>query len=65
MPDSVKGVSETYEDLVQLLLIMEVLFTLDSKDEVLFFDAPSGSIPSLFFGNCIFGLGLRPVQDDF
>ena len=39
------------EDIVQILLMLEVLFTQDSKVEVLFRGAPSNSEPSLFFSN--------------
>ena len=31
----------------------------------LFFGASSGSEPSLFFTNYLFGLGFKPSQDDF
>ena len=56
MPYSVKGFFEIDEDMVQILLMLEVLFTQDSKVEDLFCDASSGSEPSLFFSN---------IQDDF
>ena len=41
-------------DMVQILLMLEVLFTQDSKIEDLFYGAPSGSEPNLFFGNYLF-----------
>ena len=47
------------------LLILEILFTQDSKVEYLFCGAPSGSESSLFFGNYLFGLGYKPIQDAF
>ena len=50
--------------MVQILLMLEVLFTHDSKSEDLSCCAPSGSEPSLFFGN-FFGLEVKPVQDYF
>ena len=53
------------EDMVQILLMLEVLFTLDSKVEDLFCGASSGSEPSLFFSNYLFSLGFKPIQDDF
>ena len=65
MPYSVKGVFEINEDMVQILLMLEVLFTQDSKVEDLFCGASSGSEPSLFFSNYFFSLGFQPVQDDF
>ena len=50
--------------MVQILLMLEVLFTQDSKVEDLFCGASSGSEPSLFFSNYFFSLGSKPVQDD-
>ena len=49
MPYSVKGFFEINEDMVQILLVLEVLFTKDSEVEDLFCGASSGSEPSLFF----------------
>ena len=43
------SIFEISEDMVQVLLMLEVLFTQDSKVEDLFCGAPSGSEPSLFF----------------
>ena len=51
--------------MVQILLILEVLFTQDSKVEGLFCGASSGSERSLFFSNYFFSLGFKPSQDDF
>ena len=65
MPYSVKGFLKIDKDMVQILLMLEVLFTQDSKVEELFCGAPSGSEPSLFFSNYLFSLGLKPLQDDF
>ena len=59
MPYSVKGFFEINEDMVQILLMLEVLFTQDSKVEDLFCGASSGSEPSLFFS-----LGFQPIKDD-
>ena len=61
----VKGVLEIYEDMVQILLMLEVLLTQDSEVEDLFRGATSGSEPGLFFSNCLLGLGFKPIQDDF
>ena len=49
MPYSIKGFFEINEDMVQILLVLEVLFTQDSEVEDLFCGASSGSEPSLFF----------------
>ena len=63
---SVKGFVEINEDIVQSLLMLEVLFTQDSKIENLFCSASSGSEPSrLFFSNLFFSLGFKPIQDYF
>ena len=50
--------------MVLVLLILEVLFTQDSKVEDLFCGASSGSEPSLFFSNYFFSLGFKPIQDE-
>ena len=65
MPYSVKDFFEINEDMVQILLMLEVLFTQESKVEDLFCNASSGSEPSLFFSNHFFSLGFKPSQDDF
>ena len=53
--------------MVQILLMLEihVLYIQDFKVEDLFCGALSGSEPSLFFSNYLFGLGFKPIQDDF
>ena len=65
MPYSVKGFFEINEDMVQILLMFEVLFTHDSKVEDLFCGASSGSEPSLFFSNYFCSFGFKPIQDDY
>ena len=60
-----KAFFEIIEYMVQILLMLEVLFTQDSKVEDLFCGASSGSEPSLFFSNYFFSLGFKPIQDDF
>ena len=65
MSYSVKGFFEIDEDMVQILLVFEVLFTQDSEVEDLFCGASSGSEPSLFFRNYFFSLGFKPIQDNF
>ena len=66
MPYSVKGFFfKIIEDIVQILQMLEVLFTQDSKVEDLFCGASSGSEPSLLFSNYFFSLGFKPIQDDF
>ena len=56
---------EINEDTVYILLMLEVLFTQDSKGADLFCCASSDSDPGLFFSNFIFSLGFKPIQDDF
>ena len=51
--------------MVQILLMLEILFTYDSKVKDLFCGVPSGSEPSLFFSNHLFSLGFKPISDDF
>ena len=65
MPYPVKCFFEICEDMVQILLMLEVLFTQNSEVEDLFRGASSGSEPSLFFSNYLFSSVLEPVQDDF
>ena len=55
MPYSVKGFFEINEDMVQILLMLEVLFTQDSKVEDLFCGASSVSC---------FGMTLLDFQHD-
>ena len=53
------------KSMVQILLVLEVLFTQGSEVEDLFCGASSGSEPSLFFSNYFFSLGFKPIQDNF
>ena len=54
----VEGFLEISEDMVQILLMLKVRFTLCGG-------ASSSSEPGLFFSNHLFGLGFKPIQDDF
>ena len=60
-----KAFFEIDEDMVQILLVLEVLFTQDSEVEDLFCGASSSSEPSLFFSNYFFSLGFKLIQDNF
>ena len=60
-----KAFLKSTEDMVQILLVLEVLFTQDSEVEDLFCGASSGSEPSLFFSNYFVSLGFQPIQDNF
>ena len=63
MPYSVKGFFEINEDMVQILLVLEVLFTQDSEVEDLFCGASSGSEPirSLAIISSAWGLSLFKI----
>ena len=65
MPYSAKGFFEISEDMVQILLMLEVLFTQASEVEDLFCGASFCSEPRLFFSNYFFSLGFKPIQGDF
>ena len=51
--------------MVQILLMLELLFTQNSKVKDRFCGASSDSEPSLFFSNYFFSLGFKPIQDAF
>ena len=59
-----KSFFEINEDMAQILLMLEVLLTQDSKVEDLFCGASSDSEASLFFSNYFFSLEVNPIQDD-
>ena len=65
MPYSVKDFFEINLDMLQILLMVEVLFTQDSQVEDLFCGALFNSEPSLFFRNYFFSFGFKPIQDEF
>ena len=65
MPYSVKDVFVINEDMVQILLMLEVLFTQDFKVQDLFCGTSTGSEPNLFLSNYFFSLGFKRIQDDF
>ena len=51
--------------MIQILLMLKVLFTQDSKVEDLFCGSSFRSDPSLFFSNYFFSLGVKPIHYDF
>ena len=51
--------------MVQILLMFGVIFAQDPEVEDLFCGASSGSEPSLLFSNYLFGMGFKPIYDDF
>ena len=64
MPYPVEGLLEAYEDMVQILLMLQVFHAEDPEIEYLFFGAPSGSENCLLFCNDIFCLWLKSVYYD-
>ena len=57
----VKCLLEVYEDMVQVLLVLQISLTQDLKVKDLFRDAPSCSEPSLFLCEDLFCLALKSV----
>ena len=64
MPNPVEGLLEVYEDMVEVLLVLEIFLTKDSQDEKLLCGAPSCSEACLFFSDDLLRLRLRSVQYD-
>ena len=64
MPYPIRFYFKIYENLVQILLMLSVLFTQDSEVEDLFYGASRGSEPNLFFINYLCGLGFEPIQEN-
>ena len=65
MPYFVKGLFEISDDMVQILQMLEVLFTQNSKVEDLFCGTSSGSELNLSFSSYFFNLGFKPLQMTF
>ena len=57
----VKGLLEVYEDMVEILLMMQLFLAEDHEVEYLFCGAPSGSETCLLFCNDLFCLWLESV----
>ena len=55
---------EVYEDMVEVLLVLEIFLTEDSQVEDLLCGAPSCSEVCLFFSNDLLRLWLQSVQYD-
>ena len=56
MPNPVEGLLEVYEDMVEVLLVLEIFLTEDSQVEDLLCGAPSCSEVCLLFSNDLFPL---------
>ena len=63
MPNPVEGLLEVYEDIVEVLLVLEIFLTEDSWVEDLLCGASSCSEACLFFSNDL-SLQLQSVQYD-
>ena len=61
---SVKGLLEVYEDMVEVLLVMEIFLTEDSHVEDLLCGAPACSEACLFFSNDLLHLWLQSIYYD-
>ena len=61
MPYPVKGLLEVYEDMVEILLMLQVFLAEDPETEYLFCGAPSGSETCLLFCSDLFCLWLESV----
>ena len=64
MPYPVKGLLEVYEDIAEILVMLQVFHAEDPEIEYLFCGAPSGSETSLLFCNDLFCLCLESVKYD-
>ena len=64
MPYPVKGLLEVYEDMVEILLMLQVFLAEDPEIEYVFFGAPSNSETCLLFCNDLFCLWLDDLQHD-
>ena len=64
MPNPVEGLLEVYENMVEVLLVLEIFFTEDSLVEDLLCGAPFCSEACLFFGGDLLRLWLQSVQYD-
>ena len=64
MPYPVKGPLEVYEDIVEILLMLQVFLAEDHVIDNLFYGAPSGSETCLLFCNDLFCLLLKSAEDD-
>ena len=60
-----KALLKSVKTWYRFFFMLEVLYAQDFEVEDLFRGASSGSEPGLFFSNYLFGLGFKPIQDDF
>ena len=65
MPNPVEGLLEVYEDMLEVLLVLEIFLTEDSSVEYLLCGAPSCCEACLFFSDDLLRLWLQSVKYDF
>ena len=63
MPNPVQGLLEVYEDMVEVLLVLEIFLTENAEVEDLLCWTPSSSEACLFFGDDLLRLWLQSIQD--
>ena len=64
MPNPVEGLLEVYEDMVEVLLVLDIFLTQYAQVEDLLCGTPSCSEACLFFGDDLLRLWLQSVQYD-
>ena len=64
MPNPVEGLLEVYEDMVEVLLVLEIFLTQNAQVEELLCGTPSCSAAFLFFDDDLLRLWLQSVQYD-
>ena len=64
MPNPEEGRLEVYEDMVEVLLVLDIFLTHGSQVDDLLCGTPSCSEACLFFGDDLLRLWFQSVQDD-
>ena len=64
MPNPVEGLLEVYEDMVEVLLVLEIFLTENAQVEDLLCGTLSCSEACLFFGDDLLRLWLQSIQYD-
>ena len=64
MPNPVEGLLEVFEDMVEVLLVLEIFLTEDLEVEDLLCGAPFCSEACLFFSDVLLRLWFQSVQHD-
>ena len=64
MPNHAEGLLEVYEDMIEVLLVLEIFLTENAEVEDLLCGAPTCSEACLFFSNDLLRLWLQSIQYD-